>query len=90
MVRCRLCGEDGLKWEQISGKWVLFGGKETETSGRHICQKSQPIMGRKEKRLAKDLDSRRLKLIGFRFNNSNLADGLVHSILSGEYPDVST
>lgn len=84
MARCSFCNEDNLDWQQVNNKWQLFGGMNRDRdTGRHICQKAQPKMGRREKRLEKDLESRRMKIIGIRFNNSNLKDGLLDAILKG-------
>jgi hypothetical protein len=35
-VTCKFCGEDGLYWEQVDGKWKLYNaeGKKKE----HICK----------------------------------------------------
>lgn len=33
MSECKYCGEDGLHWEEIGGRWYLFDEEEA----RHTC-----------------------------------------------------
>lgn len=77
MATCRMCRVGGLEWKKIDNKWRLFeGGIMGGRKRIHECPKDLP-----EKPVDKDLESRRLKLIGFRFNNTNLGDGLLEAIL---------
>lgn len=80
MKRCNNCGEGGLSWKRVAGKWCLSAGTTL-----HKCQPPTPKMRKAKEMIDKDLDSRRMLVIGFRFNNSNLKDGLLDSILDGEY-----
>lgn len=84
MAQCNKCLQGGLVWGKVNNKWRLKSGPLL-----HEClEPTNPVMGiqGEEKRIVdKDLNSRRLQLMGFRFNKKNLEDGLVDEILNGNY-----
>lgn len=82
MARCNICGEDDLIWKQVQNKWRLHGGmNRNRVTGIHDCS-GKPVMGGRKK-VDKDFESRKMKVIGFCFNKRNLDEGLLDAILKG-------
>lgn len=79
LTTCNACQQGGLFWrkKERSGQWVLH---ESESGRQHRCD-PEKIKNRKLTHHEKQYNM----VAGFRFNNRNLEEGLLTSIITGKY-----